>query len=443
LARGSLAAAVVFAALAAAPPAQGACAAWAHPGGNDRADGTPRAPVRTITQLMSRLQPGQTGCLAPGQRFTEAARIERGGTAGRPVRLLGNGSVLRGGISIRANDVVIGGLRIRGLGERRRGVVVVQGARVAVLRNDITATDIVKWTPCVLVDGSSGTTIDGNTIHECTKATSRSVAAQGVFVVNSTGTTIANNVVARTSGEGIALTGTQRVAVVHNHVYGNTNGVYLGPGTTQAMVVDNVIAYSGRNNVHGEGGSGNLVASNCIWKGFGGNVAGGGFVAAGNLVRNPRYVNRGRSFALRPGPCAARTPRSRRNAVRSVGTPLPVMPGFRVHYRLLGFPSRVQVVALSFSRLVPGARVALRCVRGCTAREAVTAVGGGGASARALRGRWLGRGAALEVRATAPGWRGAFARVTVVGAPRGVRIRHACLARGGSLPVGCVRLARR
>jgi parallel beta-helix repeat protein len=350
--------------------------------------------------------------------------------------------VLRGGIVIRTSDVVVAGLRIRGLGERRGGVVVVQGERVALLHNDITATDIVKSTPCVFVDGASGTTIDGNTIHECTKTTSRNVAAQGIYVVNSAGTTIANNVVARTSGEGIALSGARRVAVVRNHVYGNTNGVYFGPGTTQAMVVNNVIAFSGRNNVHGGGGSGNLVTSNCLWKGFGGNVSGGGFAAVGNLVQSPRYVNRYRSLALLPGPCKARAPRSKRSAA-SLGTALPVMPDFRVHYRLLGFPGRVQVVSLSFTRLVPGARISVRCARGCSAREARTAGASGRAASRSLRGRWLDRGSVLEVRATAEGWHGAFARVLVVGAPRGVRISHACLGQGSFRPVNCARYTRR
>lgn len=398
--------------------------------------------MRTITELMSRLTAGQTGCLAPGQTFTEAARITTSGAPGRPVRLQGHGSTLRGGIAIRANDVVVAGLRIRGLGERRRGVVIVQGERVSVLRNNISARDIVRWTPCILVDGSDGTTIDGNAVHQCTKVISRSVVAQGIYVVNSTGTTIANNIVARTSGEGIALMGAQRVAVVRNHVYGNTNGVYIGPGTTQAMVVNNVIAYSGRNNVHGQGGSGNLVTSNCLWKGFGGNVAGGGFTAVANLVRSPRYVNRYRNFRLRPGPCRRRTPHSRRS-VGSVGTVLPVMPDFRVHYRLLGLPSRVRVVSLTFSRLVPGARVAVRCARGCSAREARAAGSSGRAASGSLRGRWLRRGSVLEVRVTAGGWYGAFARVRVVGAPRGVRIGHACLGQSSPRPVSCSRLTRR
>lgn len=442
MARASLALACALAALLAPPSASAACAVWAHPGGQDRADGTPRAPVKTITELMSRLSPGQTGCLAPGQTFTDAGRITKGGVPGRPVRLQGNGSVLRGGIAIRADDVVVSGVRIRGLGERRRGVVVVEGGeRVAIIGNEITATDIVRWTPCILLDGASGTTIDGNEIHECTKATSRNVAAQGIYVVNSTGTTIANNIVARTSGEGIALAGARRVSVVRNHVYGNTNGVYLGPGTTQAMVVNNVIAYSGRINVHGEGGTANLVTSNCLWKGFGGNVAGGGFAASENLVVSPRYVNRYRSLALRPGPCRSRAPRSRRSA-GSVGNAVPVMPDFRVHYRLLGFPSRVQVVALSFTRLVPGARVSLRCARGCSAHEAVGAPASGRTASASLRGRWLARGSVLEVRATADGWRGAFARVTVVGAPRGVVISHACLGQSGFRPVDCMRYER-
>jgi hypothetical protein len=49
----------------------------------------------------------------------------------------------------------------------------------------------------------------------------------------------------------------------------------------------------------------------------------------------------------------------------------------------------------------------------------------------------------VEVRARVPNWVGAFARVTVTGAPRGVRIRHACLApTGESAPVPCARYTR-
>ena len=429
-------------AFAPAPAAAAPCTLWAHPGGNDRAEGTPRAPFRTITRLTRSLGPGQTGCLAGGQTFTEQARIERSGAPGRPVRLQGNGATLRGGIAIRANDVVVGGLRIDGLGERRRGIIVVEGARVSILRNDVNGRHIVRWMPCVLLDGATGTTIDGNILAECTRATSRSVSAQGIFVVRSTQTTIANNVVARTSGEGIAFTSSRFAVVARNHVHGNTNGVYLGPGTSEVVVVDNVISFSGRYNVHGGGGSSNLVTGNCLWRGFGGNVAGGGFAATANLVTSPRYVNRFRSLAMRPGPCARLRPSSRRSAGRSVGTPNPVMPRFVVHYRLLGLPRRVKVVRLTVARVPPGTSLAVRCVRGCRASARAVAGADGRASLDGLRGRWLARGAVVEIRAARGGWAWQDANMRVVGVPRGVAISHACIRAGSGARVPCSRLQR-
>lgn len=391
---------------------------------------------------MSQLSPGQAGCLASGQTFTEGARIDTAGTPGRPVRLQGNGATLRGGITVRANDVVVAGVRIRGLGDGRRGVVVVQSARVSILRNRIVGRDLVRWTPCVLLDGADGTTIDGNAISECTRATSRSVRAQGIFVVNSTATTIANNVVTRTSGEGIAFTRSRGAVVVRNHVHGNTNGVYLGADTTEVIVADNVISYSGRHNVHGEGGFGNLVTGNCLWRGFGGNVAGGGFVSTANRVASPRYLNRFRSLAMRPGPCVRLRPRSRRST-GSVGTPYPIMPRVLVHYRLLGLPRRVKVVRLSLTRVLPGTSVRVRCVRGCRASGRLGAGLDGKVLVTTLRGRWLVRGAVVELRAVRPGWGGHVARVRVVGAPRGVVVVHSCTAPGLRARVSCTRLQRR
>lgn len=438
-----LAALVVVSLGAPGTAAAAPCTLWAHPDGNDRADGTPRAPLRTISALTDRLAPGQTGCLAGGQRFREQARIAKGGLPGRPTRLQGNGALLQGGIAIRANDVVVGGLRIHGLGERRSGVVVVQGARVSILRNEIVGKDIVRWTPCILLDGATATTIDGNVIQECTKTLSRTVHAQGIFVKNSSATTIANNIVARTSGDGIVITNAQRTLVARNHVHGNTNGVYLAPGSVETAVVDNVISFSGRHNVYGVGGPDNLVTGNCLWKGFAGNVVGSGFTAVANLVTSPRYANRFRSLSMRPGPCARRKPVSLRRAGASIGTSFPQLPRFRVHYRLLGLPRRVKVVRLNVTRLLPGAVVRVRCLQGCRASERRAGSAAGRASFGNLRGRWLGRGTVVELRATRPGWGGHVARVRVVGLPKGVRVGHLCTQPGSRRTISCTRLSRR
>jgi parallel beta-helix repeat protein len=300
----------------------------------------------------------------------------------------------------------------------------------------------VRSTPCVLVDGADGTTIDGNVIAFCTKATSRRIASQGIFVRNSSGTSIVDNIVARTSGEGIALLNARRTVIARNQVHANTDGVYLGGGATETVVVDNVIAYSGRHNVHGGGGAANLVTANCLWKGFGGNVAGGGFRAVANLVRSPRYVNRFRSFAMRRGPCKAKRPSSRRSAASSRGTAFPLMPRAGLHYRLLGLPRRIKVVRLAISRVVPGAAVTVHCVRGCRLSDRRVAGGTGRSALHGVRGRWLPRGAIVDVRVERPGWVGHVARVRVVGAPRGVRVAHLCIWPGTTKPTDCDRFAR-
>jgi parallel beta-helix repeat protein len=435
-------AAVLGLSLAYPASAEAVCTLWASPAGSDRADGSLRAPLRTITRLMSRLGPGQTGCLAAGATFREAAQITRSGAPGAPVRLQGNGAMLQGGVVVRANDVVVGSVRIHGVGERRAGVVVVQGARVSLLRNEIVGHKIVKSTPCVLVQRTDGTTIDGNVISHCTMVTSQRIASQGILVRGATGTSIVHNIVARTSGEGIALTNTHRTVIARNHIHGNTNGMYLGPRANETVVVDNVIAFSGRHNVHGGGGAGNLVTANCLWKGFGGNVAGGGFAAVANLVRSPRFVNRFRSFAMRPGPCAAKRPKSLRSASTSHGTGVPLMPRARLHYRLLGLPRQVKVVRLSVSRVVPGAALSVHCVRGCHLSDRALAGGTGWSALRGVQGQWLPRGAIVDVRAERPGWIGHVTRMRVVGTPRGVLVTHLCTAPGSTKPTACDRFAR-
>ena len=224
-------------------------------------------------------------------------------------------------------------------------------------------------------------------------------------------------------------------------MHGNTNGVYLGPDTTDVIVADNVVAYSGRYGVLGAGGFGNLVTGNCLWRPGVGNVSGSGFVATANRFTSPRYVNRHRSLAMRRGPCARLRPRSRRSAGRSVGTPFPVLPRFVVHYRLLALPRSVRFERVFLTRVLPGTPVSVRCVRRCSASARSSSSGDGRALIPPPR-RWLPRGAVVEIRAVRPGWGGHVARVRVVGRPRGVVVVHSCTVVGARARVACARLER-
>jgi hypothetical protein len=119
------------------------------------------------------------------------------------------------------------------------------------------------------------------------------------------------------------------------------------------------------------------------------------------------------------------------------------MPRAVVHYRLLGLRARVKVVRLSLTRAVPGAALTVRCVRRCRASTRSAAGADGRASIAGLRGRWLARGAIVEIRVSRAGWGGHVARVTVTGAPKGVRITHSCTTPNSRARVPCSRLARR
>jgi hypothetical protein len=100
-------------------------------------------------------------------------------------------------------------------------------------------------------------------------------------------------------------------------------------------------------------------------------------------------------------------------------------------------------VRLGFDKLVPGSSVDLNCSKGCRLSEHLVVGGSGTATSRRLRGRWLRRGAQVDVRARRGGWVGSFARITVTGLPRGVSVSHACLPPvGPQNPVSCGRYGR-
>jgi Right handed beta helix region len=368
--------------------------------------------------------------------------------------------VIRGGISVPSgvHNLVFGSLVIQGRGRGAPAVVAISGNGVGLIRNDISGPGYLNANiACVRLSGTIGTLLDGNAIHNCTRATTpQRVYSPGIWVESAQLTTLVNNFVYHTAGDGIALApNAQNSKVSRNLVDGNAAGIYIGGDASYAssrnLIVDNIVSYSGRYNIHsnfrprGPVGRGNLISRNCLWKGFRGNLAGSrGYVAVKNLVVNPRYLNRPQTLALRPGTrCFAKRPASFRSTTTNLASANPVLGAFLVAYTLRALPRRIQVVSLRLEKLLPGAAVEIRCARGCRTREWVRAGATGLATSRRLRGRWLPRGAVLEIRARVPLWVGAYASVTVTGPPRGVRIRHACLApTGNAAPVPCARYTR-
>jgi Right handed beta helix region len=427
------------AALAAAPGASAACNRWASSHGNDQSTGTARAPFRTVQRLIEALPPGGTGCLQAGSVFHARVWLTRPATLrsfrGRAT-IVGNVTIGRG-----AANVVVQGLTIQG--SRGRASIDVRGDRARIVGNDISGPGFHdRSTPCVVVDGVHGVAIDGNRIHGCALATRNDLHAPGIRVVSAVRTRISNNVVFHIVGDGIELApNAQRSRVEHNLVDGNVSAVSLGGNEQTAssynIVAHNILSNSRHWNVrsawHGRIGTRNIVESNCLWKGFGGNVATSGVLLRHNRVANPRLRNRLRGYAMAWGPCVAMRP-------RIVSVDVHALPQFRVAYRLRALPSRVQVVRLGVTGIAPGANVTVRCRRGCAARWHGTARTSS-LALPVLHAAWLARGSVVEIRARRFGFAGSYARVVVTGLPHGVRVEHACLAPTGTIPVPCGKYA--
>lgn len=428
-------AAVTAAALALSPAASAACARWASERGSDRAAGTAATPFRTVTRLLRALPTGATGCLVGGSVFRERVFVVRPAIlrsiAGRAT-ILGGVVVTRG-----ARGAAIRGLAIRGRG-RGSAAVLVQADGALIVGNDVSGRYVDRNVPCVLLEGVHDVVVDGNRVHECTRAIRSNPYSAGIVVASALRTRVSHNLVFHTRGDGIVLApNAQRSRVTRNVVDGNPGGVFIGGDARTAsshnLVTRNVISNSGRWNVHaswpGPLGGENVVASNCFWNGFAGNFAGTGFWAVGNLVARPRFVDRPVDYAMRSGPCLPMHPR----IVEARVAPL---HQFRIAYRVRALARRVQVIGLTLTGVNRGARVDVRCTRGCRASWR-------GRAHRStfalpvLRGAWLARGAVVEVRARMPFRAGHYARLTVVGLPGGVRVAHACMPPARPTPVSC------
>jgi hypothetical protein len=304
--------AVTAAALGPGAGGASACAKWAAGSGKDSNAGTASAPYRSVGRLIRGLAPGREGCLAGGSVFTGSFRIRKRGITLRTPS--GRRAEIRGAITIDkpARGVTLAALAIRGPRDRTAPIVLVRADGARLIRNDVTglsteARDLV----CVAIERAANVVVDGNSVHQCTRTTSRRITSVGILARGTRGGRIANNFVTNIVGDGIALYGARRMSVHHNLVDGNVSGIVLGAGAKSNRIVSNIVSRAGRNLVRStlvpRTGRTNLVASNCLWHGFRGNVA-GAVSKRGNVVASPRFVNRPVTLALRPGPCFGKRP---------------------------------------------------------------------------------------------------------------------------------------
>ena len=288
-----------------------ACTGWASERGNDRHSGSAEAPYRTLRQLVRSLGSGQVGCLVAGSTFTERLVVNKAGltirTQGSPrAAVVGGVLVIRGADAVRLEQ-----LRIQGSRPRDAAIVEVRANGFQLVGSEVSGPFLLnRDTACVLLESAAWTLLEGNQIHNCTRATTRRLYSPGIFVANADHTTIRHNFVYHTTGDAIVLAPAAMRSVVRNNLIdGNVSGVYLGGSSAENRVTSNIISYSGRFSVHGTpSGSGNFVARNCLWRGFQGNIRGTGYLTTGNLIVSPRYVDRPRTYRVRRGPCFGKRP---------------------------------------------------------------------------------------------------------------------------------------
>ena len=219
--------------------AAAACTRLASSSGNDSAAGTPAAPWRTITKLLSSLQPGDVACLAAGQTFGSAnsqlslttANVTLQSAPGTPATLIGlfvvsgTGSTVTGLNLDGHNNFPVPGNPATAQGQAG---LFIAGNNVSIIGNNITNGHTAI---CVEVGISrvSGAVIDGNRIHGC-GILPMTRLQHGIYIDTAVGTRITNNLIYDIADFGVRAYPDSRNSVIEGNVIDGTGmgGVAIG-----------------------------------------------------------------------------------------------------------------------------------------------------------------------------------------------------------------------
>jgi hypothetical protein len=274
------------------------------------------------------LHPGQTGCLRGGT-YTEtddgySMRFGRAGRPGARIRVRsfpGERAKVVGIVNVPegSDRVTVSDLDIEGDGSMN--TVKVYSTGVQILRNDIT--NALRGQSCMILGSDSdgqarGTVVRLNRFHDCGSPDNDN-KDHALYAANLLGGRIVDNLFVNATALALRLyPNTQRTLVAHNVIDGGPDtvrgGVLFGGDSRFAsndnIVERNVIAYAATSSVYsywdGAVGSGNIFRRNCLWGAGDEEIddADGGFTATGNVVADPRFVDRGAGdYRLRRGPC--------------------------------------------------------------------------------------------------------------------------------------------
>jgi hypothetical protein len=257
-------------------PAAVPCDLLASSSGDDGNSGAPNAPFRTVERMINTLQPGETGCLAPGETFTEADQeifVRSHGQADEEITVRtvpgGADATIRGRVwlSDAADNVVFQDVRLDG----ENGLAVLQGGG--------SAEEPGLASP--QIDGSSVTFSDMDVTN----------SSAGCFALGAEASNLQRAVVHDCNGPGVLFGPTAQVsALVRSTVERNERAVvfdgtelpdetYVRPrdNLVQANVVRNSILEGGQWQVEGtfdmdESWVDNVVDGNCLFQPSGMNI---------------------------------------------------------------------------------------------------------------------------------------------------------------------------
>ena len=330
------------------------CDYLAAPTGDDGDDGSVSRPYRTVERLVNTLQPGETGCLAPGAVFTEPDQeinVRAQGRAGRPVVLRttpgGPQATIRGRLwfcadtplvactddasgshDVEFRDLVLDGSNslapFQGVGgPPALPSPTVNGDRITFTHVNVTNRNSG---PCFAIGSINGYGIAANTvirrrsrIHNCGRP---GMLDLPISLEGSRDARIEDSLIYDNPDIGIYIYADAQGSIIRRNVIdGNGRAVRFDPGGSfhpeGTRVTENVISNSrlsyGSDLDHWqvEGGfSGsprwtNLVTDNCLFQASGRNFQPGqtAFTESSNTIvtGGPGYLDRV-AFRLRGGP---------------------------------------------------------------------------------------------------------------------------------------------
>jgi len=261
-----------------------------------------------VVRMMSRLHPGETGCLRGGVyrgplklsvRGRPGKRITLRPYPGETVRLVGRIWITR-----KSSWLVFRGLRLDGRNRDGLPSPTVNGREVDFVKNDVTNehTAICFDLGHPRYGAARDVTIRNNRIHDCGRLPPTN-HDHGIYVGEARDTRIVHNRISDNADAGIQLfPDARRTYVAYNVIDGNGEGVLFG-GSESVAPRDNVVEHNvitnsrTRYNVEsffepgGPVGMNNVVRGNCIQggvrdeNGSGGLAGAYGFEALENITQ--------------------------------------------------------------------------------------------------------------------------------------------------------------